>query len=297
MSVAIRPLAKYMVGLSISDGEESAMRGFPLEEVNRTMLRFVAALLGQGAGVSFGHDWRDDGVMEAVHAYVQRFRLSVGGSSAPLLWNVIPWPDKASLSEVELQRLEGTLRVEEAGLPTTLPYESKVTERDRGNFAYLYLRARGLTHLRHKLVNGSNARVCLGGRLLRYAGRYPGVVEEAILTLRSQQPLYVTALLGGAAEQVILALTGQNSPSSLCPDTQKVELYGNPPFKDTGAGAGEDAKCDPEAVWHDFFQAGVQSLSATNRLTISENERLFNTQVVDEAIELILTGLGRVNRT
>jgi hypothetical protein len=91
MGKPLRALAGWTVGLSVSDTAETSIRGFPAAEINRIVLRIVSALLGQGAAVSFGHDWRDDGVMEAVHGYVERFRPAINEHhSSPMLWNFVP---------------------------------------------------------------------------------------------------------------------------------------------------------------------------------------------------------------
>ena len=61
-----RPLSGCVVNLSISESDDSLGRGFPGWQVNRVSLQVVVALFGQGVGVVFGHDWREDGVMEVV---------------------------------------------------------------------------------------------------------------------------------------------------------------------------------------------------------------------------------------
>ena len=291
MSIEPRPLIGSVVGLSIADGEDSAALGFPPSEVNRTALRIVMALLGQGAGVSFGHDWRDDGVMEAVHAHVERFRpFTAEGHGKPLLWNFVPWPDKPRLTEAEQGRLKETLRIEEAGLPETLRRHASETNPSRVG----YLRARGLTHLRHKLTEKSNARVCLGGRIKTYAGRYPGIVEEALLAIRNRQPVYIASVLGGAAQQVILALEKENEPESLCCNDKPFTLFSNPPIREEPSNYPDDLNCSPREVWEELAAYGVRGLSDGNGLSLQENERLFESQAIDEIIELILTGLGRI---
>src|SRR5262245_42190162 len=100
MTALNRPLTGLVVNLSVSESEDSTRHGFPAWQVNRVTLQFVAALFGQGAGVAFGHDWREDGVMEAVHGFALQtqpsFPLSTGPTQAedqPMLHNILPWPD------------------------------------------------------------------------------------------------------------------------------------------------------------------------------------------------------------
>ncbi len=110
-----RPLTGYVIGLSISESDESMERGFPLEQVNRVTLFVVGAMFGQGASLIFGHDWRDDGVMQAIHGFAQQMQSPLPLTPAeavaagqPLLRNLLPWPDKPRLPAQDLARICGT---------------------------------------------------------------------------------------------------------------------------------------------------------------------------------------------
>lgn len=66
---------------------------------------------------------------------------------------------------------------------------------------------RALTRIREALPRFCNARLLIGGKTLRqspenpngYIGDYPGIIEEALHTLRKGQPLFVAGGFGGAA--------------------------------------------------------------------------------------------------
>jgi len=264
-------------------------------------MQFVAALFGQGASVVFGHDWREDGVMEAVHGFARQIQppipLSKDDAAAeaqPLLRNLLPWPDSPHLGERDLERLSSTLRVESAGLPEELraPAE-EVLRTDRNNDLYRYIRARGLTFLRHRLNKTCDVRLCLGGRRAGAAGRYPGVIEEALLALRENKPLYLAGFLGGATRQVIDAIQGKQMPDDFC-GTSPFLLYQEPPVKEFSADTRDDRIIDRNAIWQEFVTAGSAQLIATNGLTAEENEALLHTPVIDQVIELVLIGLSRV---
>ena len=66
MSPYTRALTGVSVGISISESEDSGRLGFGSKEVNQVTVDFSRELVGQGASVVFGHDWRPDGVMHAV---------------------------------------------------------------------------------------------------------------------------------------------------------------------------------------------------------------------------------------
>lgn len=297
-----RPLVGSVVNISISESEDSVERGFPAWQVNRVTLQVVAALFGQGVGVVFGHDWREDGVMEAVHGFARQMQspVPIGPDEAeavgqPLLRNLLPWPDEPHLPNDDLERLASTLRVEKAGLPEELkPYEERARNEGLNSRLYRYVRARGLTNLRHRLGTLAHARLCLGGRTAGAAGRYPGVIEEAFLALQIRKPLYLAGLLGGATYQVIEAIEGHEMPERFCVATDVDDLYAAPPVAERDPRTQPDRLVDRRAVWEVLRRAGRAASVERNGLSTDENMELFSTLVLDRMIQLVLTGLSRL---
>jgi SLOG cluster2 len=297
-----RALTGCLINLSISESEDSPERGFPRSQVNRTTLQVVAALFGQGASVVFGHDWREDGIMEAVYGFARQVQAPIPLSSReaaadaqPLLWNLLPWPDSPYLPERDLERLSSTLRVELAGLPKELQaVDGEARRVGPADGLYQYVRARGLTFQRHRLNTVSHVRFCLGGRVSGYAGRYPGVIEEAFLAVKDKRPLYLAGFLGGATKQVVDAIEGKQMTDDFCSPTPLQGLYEAPAVKESDGTTHEDRVIDRAAVWKAFAGAGRERIAATNGLTTEENGELFHTPVIDRAIELVLIGLSRL---
>lgn len=289
-----RPLSGLRVGISISGSEDSDGRGFPAWQVNRVTMQFAAALLGQGAGMVFGHDWRDDGVMEAVHDFAMRMQAPVarnkqeGPVPAPLLQNLLPWPDTPKLAPGEIKRLAATLSIKRAGLPDDVA--GLVVGRS-GKDVKAYLRARALTHLRNQLVAQTGARICIGGRTRGSRGRYPGVIEEAYLSVQTGRPLFLIGLLGGATRQLIDAVDGKPRPSGFGKTGDIDRIYGL--FDKPGRPEG-DVEISPDRVWSRFVSLGVAGLVEQNGLNDRENIELHRTPSVERAIELVLMGLAKI---
>jgi len=72
--------------------------------------------------------------------------------------------------------------------------------------------ARGLTAMRWQITRQTQAKVVLGGTLVGFRGIYPGVVEEAWMSVIAKQPLYLIGAFGGAALAVIDLLQGRDRP-------------------------------------------------------------------------------------
>lgn len=297
-----RPLEGRVVNLSISQGEDAQRFGLTPSQVNRVTLQIAAALLGQGASLVFGHDWRRDGVMEAIYGFARQVQAPAPlapeqsvDDRQPLLRNLLPWPEAPFLPERDIEQLSSTLKVERAGLPPELlPFGGEACLSDSSQRVYRYLRARGLTFLRRRLNDESHARVCVGGRRSGYEGRYPGVVEEAFFAIAAGKPLYLAGFLGGAAEQVIDAVGGKRMTDEFCRPTGIQALYDAPPIPETSQGTQADRTVDPEAVWGTFAATGITALGRANGLSQEENEELFHTPAIERAIELVLAGLSRI---
>ncbi|HIF00283.1 MAG TPA: hypothetical protein EYG03_27285 [Planctomycetes bacterium] len=116
-----KPLAKHVVGISVSmnDEQDSRSHGLDSDSLNRMVATLARHLLSQGARLVFGHDWRPDGVMQEILKLTQNY-LPQGVSpdiSEPLVTNFVPWPTEPYADPAELNRLKGKLTVERIELP------------------------------------------------------------------------------------------------------------------------------------------------------------------------------------
>jgi SLOG cluster2 len=296
-----RSLVGLRVGISISETAEMPARGFSAAGMERLTLTFTQALLGEGARLAFGHDWRQHGVMESLCSYAVDELPRSGEASDPALLNLIPWPSQTTLSPGLLARLEGALEVRQAGLPEELQPRAGRTigPEDRA-----YLTSRGLSHLRHELTRVCGARIGIGGRTAGFSGRYPGVIEEALFALGARQPLYLVGLLGGSSEAVGRAiLDRQDLPEGYDVGPERPISAGLRSLRriylDEAGGAEipdplDDRACDLSAAWRWLQRFGAEQLSSLNGLSQDENRRLLITRVEEEALALVLQGLRRI---
>jgi hypothetical protein len=295
MTKFARALTDVSVGISIAESEGAMRRGFGPKEVNQVTVDISRELIGQGASVVFGHDWRPDGVMEAV-ATAAAMAQPLGESKEqhrPLLRNYLPWPEQSSLSREEREQLASSLSIEAVGLPAELEtYEGAASNMP----FYRYLRARGLTELRHRLVAEVDARVCIGGKETSYAGRYPGIAEEALFTLEAGKPLYLLGAFEGATQRLIDALEGRTQPTGFARNTEMAALYAKQDLEKDRATLGDRA-IKPESIWLKFRKVKTKGLANVNGLSVDENRELFVTSAIPTAIEIILKGLGRLRRS
>src|SRR5262249_25490974 len=141
------------------------------------------------------------------------------------------------------------------------------------------------------------ARIVVAGKIVRFTGRYPGILEESLLALRAGVPLFVLGAFGGCAEVCARAIRGEPTP-----ELDRAYQVAHTP--DYGAML---AIHDARAAAHGFDPvdyAAARALLAEkgpgglgNGLDDAENRRLMATSDVEEAITLMLQGLARLSQS
>ena len=71
--------------------------------------------------------------------------------------------------------------------------------------------AGSLSGLRRFLVSNTDARVVIGGKRSGFLGRFPGIIEEVLVSVEAEKPLYMAGGFGGATLDAIGALVPENS--------------------------------------------------------------------------------------
>lgn len=288
-----RPLAGLRVGLSVAGNpEELAQYGFTLAGMNRFTVRLARALFAEGANLGFGHDWRPEGVMETIASLAFDYcRPLDEGETQPAILNLVPWPADQSNTHPELLlRLKGTVEVRPAGLPSTLTAAAQeALGLGPDSDEHRYVRARGLSHLRRQLDEICDARVAFGGKLIGFDGRLPGIVEEAVLALHSHKPVYLAGLLGGAARALGGVLLGREEQHDLFKGIKFEALY-----REQSARQGDDSAdrdLDPEMLLEELKGDQLRESLLDNGLSETENRRLLESTLEEEAVFLIIKGL------
>lgn len=150
-------------------------------------------------------------------------KLAQGVGASPLtdaILNLAPWPLWLAYGDDEWRLFAGHVATYEAGLRPDLPWSDNelfpVTDKglalvsDTPERRYAW--ARGLSAMRSRITECSQARLVIGGKMQGFSGLVPGVVEETWLSLVQHKPLYVVGGFGGAARAVADLLLGGQRP-------------------------------------------------------------------------------------
>lgn len=137
--------------------------------------------------------------------------------------------------------------------------------------------ARSLTNLRYYMAEHTHGRVFVGGRREGFKGEMPGLLEEAILSLEQEQPIYLAGGLGGITYDIAKAL----------------DVNTGDWFPGLGNTSQVDERVVKGMVRLTETARATKGRSLDNGLTTEENQQLAACHRPSEIAALISLGLGR----
>jgi hypothetical protein len=299
------------LGISVSLGDEFEERALGLspllhlEDATRVVARQAIAagatlVYGGALAMKPGAPGQfTETLFEMIGAYNK-----AGFVSAEPLVNYAAWPWSEEVDRPWLaSRLE---RLKVRACPRPADLADPDTQSGPGKLGRLaqmpqgrYVLARCLSDMRKQLVANTDARVVLGGKPHSFMGIMPGVIEEALLTIRARKPLYVMGGFGGGAGLIAKTIRGEN-PQGLSLAFQQakspayaelLKLYDQERTAHTGLGL---PAIDYTAIAREFADYGMAGVSSANGLSIQENAEMFLTGNIDSALFLLTKGLSAI---
>jgi dihydroxyacetone kinase DhaKLM complex PTS-EIIA-like component DhaM len=255
--------------VSISESPDLSELGLEPDHVQEALERLTQHLLARGATVAYGGDLRAGGFTQQLLRFANRYCTPTAKPGGAGLVHYFPWPSYLAVDPDELAEHHRLLSdfgslilVARNGATAPLP-----ARRDQIQLESQAI-AEGLTSMRRRMSADCDARIVLGGRVDGYAGRLPGIVEEAVLSIAARKPLFVLGGFGGAASDVAQALGWSHDPRPL----KRTERY--------------------RSILVEFERSRELAQRGTN-LSREEAISLANTRDVELAISLVLRGLTK----
>ncbi len=177
--------------------------------INRLTFQEASHVLREGGRLVLGHRWKLGGVMHHLASKARDLRLWRGPaanvSQEPAsITIVIAWPDAPPPDrDGSAKRLldQGILEIQSVGVEG-IDLNSVDPDSDFGVFC----RTRALTGMRKRITELADVRICLGGGSNKPKRRLSGVLEEAILTIQAEKPLYISSAIGGISRVICDAI-------------------------------------------------------------------------------------------
>ena len=272
------------IGISISDSPDMKVLGFGNGHLRDAMTEVATYLLASGDHLAYGGDLRENGftwtLFELASRYTRQPNVFISHSRhdqdsvdelvAQLrrVVNYFAWPVHIRMTNDQLDLLAGEVDnvadlkfLDMEGDPITMEHRREIPTSDPDDATW----AEGLTAMRRTMQGEIDARILLGGRVEEYKGRMPGVAEEALLSLQSDQPVFLLGCFGGCARDISETLGLAETGSVSRPwweGRQEFESYGPHNLK--------------------------------NGLSTEENRVLAQSPYIDQWLPLLLRGLRRL---
>lgn len=305
-----RVLDKQKIALSISESDDIKRYGLLPEQLDDAIIEVSRHLLARGAVLAYGGHIGSDGYTKALADLVAAHQSLSTLPQLERIENFVGWPLPFAKMPVnrkaELMKLVKFVRTPRPNGVEKLDPQIFLDEPDffpADSPARRYAWARGMTSMRVQQSSETMARIVIGGKVgptetaqpnggrqqSWYAGRIPGVVEEAISSLQVGHPLYLCGAYGGAAALLIDLIEGRTRDEFTW-DYQKHAPHAE----------AMRAIYDQEGVkWFDYPEMakylsdlGVPGLARLNGLTEEQNRALFRSRDVSSIVEMLLEGLG-----
>jgi hypothetical protein len=307
------------VALSISESDDLGDFGASSLHLVSTMIEVARHTLCHGAVIAYGGDLRERRpygftrqLFELVHAYDD-----LGRQRLERIRNYLAYHIAAELPKDEESRLI-ELATFVKPLPQNLADRFQLDPGKRQPIPddtpeHRYIRARCLTAMREAMCQDTDARIMMGGRVSGHQGKYPGLLEEAYLTLCAGKPLYLVGGFGGCARLLIQMIRDKERPVELTRDYQgahpRIAKYPGAdgsaqqemvPFEQLEQSYlqyEQDPVIGQERIDYDrcvdkFLNANI--LDLRNGLSEGENHDLLETSDLDRIVYLLMKGLAEV---
>ena len=307
------------VALSISESEDLGHVGASPLHLVSTMIEVARHALCHGAVIAYGGDLRERRpygftrqLFELVHAYDD-----LGRQRLERIRNFLAYHIAAELPKDEESRLIALATFIKL-LPQNVADRFQLEPGKRHPIPddtpeHRYIRARCLTAMREAMCQDTDARIMMGGRVSGHQGKYPGLLEEAYLTLCAGKPLYLVGGFGGCARLLIQMIRDKQRPVELTRAYQRAHprmaRYSGADGSDQQAIVPfeelensylqyeQDPEIGQERIDYDryvdkFLSANIMDVK--NGLSEDENLDLFETSDLDSIVYLLMKGLAEV---
>ncbi len=316
-----------LVAVSISNSNDLAANGLCSYHEQTLADEICLYLLLSGCRIAYGGGLSPERhnasnftlrLFEIVRAYSSLSHAVTGKGLLPIA-NYAPWPLRLTYDDRVLSLFGSVATLSEGSRPQDISESDDAlfppTDSGKRILAADTLErrlawTRGLTAMRRQMTQDTSARIAIGGRVDKFSGIYPGIVEEAWMSLAAGKPLFLCGAFGGASRLLIDAvLSGRSNLILDCVQTpaisQCIELAKKRGITLVDAGAKLSGLPDPKALVLsekmalDFSLVSKRGISESlkNGLSDQENMQLFFATEPEEISQLVITGLSKLPKS
>lgn len=287
------------IGISISDNPAGNYSAHHLhaDHLKRLSQDLARHLLARAGTVIYGGDLRKDGFTQFIldEAIALKTRLNTDSIHVE---NHLAWPLYVSDPEIVAWRAKysGIIKTIEHDIPDDIAEgvdKSVFIAPSRTDNKYIWSRC--LTRMREKSIESSHARICAGGKLAGYHGKMPGVLEEIIISIEKNKPIFLLGAFGGVVGEVCKTITDKAIAE---PITEHWQITNNAGYFELQEKAKQgNHSADYTKIKTVLEGMSVDDLARSSGLSSEDYQRLMESPFVDECVHLALKGLKKLAST
>nr|VFJ53004.1 MAG: hypothetical protein BECKFM1743A_GA0114220_101094 [Candidatus Kentron sp. FM]VFJ53301.1 MAG: hypothetical protein BECKFM1743C_GA0114222_101224 [Candidatus Kentron sp. FM]VFK09787.1 MAG: hypothetical protein BECKFM1743B_GA0114221_101154 [Candidatus Kentron sp. FM] len=271
-------LTGVRLGISVSESLDLARLGLTESHFRIAIGEIARCVLASNGQLTYGGHLDPEGYTAFLMGELERYHRGDRPFHICLAW---PVHRRYSLDYLREQReslkSKGDITyLDVEGIPTDDPAagrtEEPVPKPDPAT------QKQGLTSLRRYMAKNTEGRIFIGGKRTGFTGDWPGLVEEAIFALETDQPIYLAGGYGGVTLDMVRALGID-------------DCNWFPGFSDEVA---QDPRCSDGLERLARIREERGGKLPDNGLDDSENRQLAATHRPSEIAALISLGLGKL---
>lgn len=279
------------IAISISDSEDIEELGFSKIHQQDIILEITRYLIINGATLIYGGDLRSQGYTFLFSEIVQQYIYKKENKNYYKNYFSFPiYVDMSASSKLDFKK--NGVEIIKVNPPKELNVDEKQFYVPNNN-KNLFIWAESLLKMRNEMNDDSDARIFMGGAKTNFKGKYPGFVEEALISLESNKPTYFIGAFGGVTKSIIGNLLNKEEEEL----TDAWQRKANPKYSefiDFYNQKDEIEKINYTEKSKFLMEYTIEKLCENNGLNEDDNKRLFESIHFPEIIFLILKGLKKV---
>ncbi|TPD70483.1 hypothetical protein [Flavobacterium microcysteis] len=276
------------IAISVSENEDLEKLGFTIQHLNDITVEIARYIIANDGKALYGGDLRQNGFTTLFSELSNQYKRINDDTSGFVNYFVFP-NTKQLTRDTRIHFLSKNIEINEIEDPKSLTIDYNTKYDPRTHIEHRHIYSECFKEMRSQMAKDCTARVLVGGKITNYLGYIPGVIEEALYTLRENKPLFLVGAFGGATEKLIKLIKGE-AVEELTNDFQyNTEFLIE--FKDY-----VNPKCDYtdyDKLRTELSKFDVKKISDLNGLSIEENEILFSSKNIHQIVYLLMKGLKK----
>jgi len=279
------------IGISISESDNLEELGYNIAHLKDAMIEIARYIIASGGSVAYGGDMRQGGFTELLFDLLAYYKTDAEIEPSERFQSYLAYPISTTLTKEKEAELKQIVTFKKVAPPEDLHVANPEAFLKPNSPKNLYVWTRCLTKMREEMEVQCHARIFIGGRTSGYKGKCPGILEEFLIAIKHNHPVYLIGAFGGITSEIINVLKNEVAESF----TNEYHLE-NAEYKKMFESYNQ--KHPDNIIDYDQYRSiiqdiGVKGISDLNGLTEDENLRLATTPHVSEIVFLILKGLTR----